>query len=175
MHLGEIFKDETIAHKRFWMDKKTEDCLFWGNEDGVGISSQKKCSGSVLMSVPFSSLFGRNSPLPTSFICLEKQYKFWESKSLKHTNHRIILKGFLKCSTIKKKKSHHWNYWGMLCCWAWYGMKAWSMGWSVGLWLNPWWGHSSLTDNSGVFTVVLFCVSLGHLLFTAVYVLGREL
>lgn len=85
------------------MDKKTEDCLFWGNEDGVGISSQKKCSGSVLMSVPFSSLFGRNSPLPTSFICLEKQYKFWESKSLKHTNHRIILKGFLKCSTIKKK------------------------------------------------------------------------
>lgn len=58
--------------------------------------------GSVLVSVSFSPRL-RSGLLPTSFTSLEKQCKFREPKSPKHANHRIILKGFLKCSTPQKR------------------------------------------------------------------------
>lgn len=108
-----------------------------------------KETGSVLVSVPFSTLLRSSSLLPTSFTSLEKQCKFREPKSPNTKVTELFQKDFLNVQPLKEE-SQEWNDWGVIPCQAWCEMKVWSVGWLVGC------GHRSLTDALWVFTVWVF-------------------
>lgn len=126
-------------------------------------------SRSVLISNPFSSFLRRNSLLPTSLICLEKQLKFWEFKFPKSTQTtELFYKVFFLNAQLKWLSILKNHTIGIIEEWfsARHGV-GWRWAESVRSWLNPWWGHSSLIDNSRVCIVmcsVLF-FSLGLFLF----------